>query len=267
MPDTAETTYQLSRGVTLAVALALGLMLERLRPHARLRPAWRANLGLWAVDGITMALICGACGWVVAAWASRRGWGLLPFAGAQTWFASLAGVAALDAVSYFWHRANHQIALLWRFHRVHHADSSFHVTTALRFHPGELILALPVRLAAIVVLGVPPEGVLLFEISFGVANLLVHGNFDLPRRFEPFVRRILVTPTLHRAHHAADWNLLDTNFGTVFSIWDCLGRTFCASDSGRVVTTGLPGRSQSEAPTLAESLLMPFSGDRSGLGR
>jgi len=209
------------------------------------------------------AVVCGACGWVVAAWAAHQGLGLLAWAGARPWIAVGVGLLGLDAVSYLWHRANHRVPLLWRFHQVHHADTSFHVTTALRFHPGELLLALPVRLAAVVALGVPPVGVLVFELVFGVANLLVHGNFDLPRRLEPLVRRVLITPALHRAHHAADWRELDSNFGTVFSTWDRLGRTFHQSEPDRRVITGLPDRLNVEAPALAESLLLPFAGGHS----
>lgn len=263
MLDATETTYQLARGSALVLALGIGLMLERYRPHSRLRRAWGTNLGLWAVDGVVMAMVCGACGWVVAAWAANQGLGLLAWVGAGPWIAVGAGMLGLDAVSYLWHRANHRLPLLWRFHQVHHADTGFHVTTALRFHPGELLLALPVRLAAVVALGVPPEGILIFEIVFGVANLLEHGNFDLPRRLEPMVRRVFITPALHRAHHAANWRELDTNFGTVFSTWDRLGRTFHASDPERRVVTGLPDRTNLDAPTLAESLLLPLAASRS----
>jgi len=259
VPDSGEATYQLARGVGLAAALVLGLALERWRPHRRLQPAWRTNLGLWAVDAVAMAIACGACGWVVAAWAADRGLGLLPWLGAGLWTAVGAGLVGLDAVSYVWHRANHQLPILWRFHQVHHADASFHVTTALRFHPGELLLALPVRLAAILALGVPPEGVLLFELVFGVANLLEHGNFDLPGRLDPLAQRLFITPALHRAHHASDWRELKTNFGTVFSVWDRLGRTFHASEPNRPVVTGLPTWSRLEAPVLGESLLLPFA--------
>jgi len=254
-----EASYQLARGVGLAAALVLGLALERWRPHARLRPAWGTNLGLWALDALLAAVVCGACGWVVAAWAADRGLGLLAWLGADPWLALGAGILGLDAVSYLWHRANHQVPLLWRFHQVHHGDASFHVTTALRFHPGEILLALPVRLAAILALGVPPGGVLVFELVFGVANLLEHGNFDLPRRLEPLVRRLLITPALHRGHHASEWRELNTNFGTVFSTWDRLAGTFRPNEAGRRVVTGLPGRSRPEAPALAESLLLPFA--------
>ncbi len=262
MPDSAEAFYQLARGVGLAAAVVLGLALERWRPHARLRPAWGTNLGLWALDTLMTAVVCGACGWVVAAWAADRGLGLLAWIGAGPWAAVVAGLVGLDAVAYLWHRANHQVPLLWRFHQVHHADASFHLTTALRFHPGELLLALPVRLAAVVLLGVPPQGVLLFELVFGTANLLEHGNFDLPRRLEHLLQRAFVTPALHRGHHVSDWRELDTNFGTVFSIWDRFAGTFHAGEPDRPVVTGLPNWSRPEAPALVESLLLPFARGR-----
>jgi sterol desaturase/sphingolipid hydroxylase (fatty acid hydroxylase superfamily) len=262
MPDSGEAVYQTARALAACVALALAFALERWRPHALLRPAWRTNLGLWAIDSLVMATVCGACGWIVASWGASEGLGLLAWAGVEKWLAVAIGVLGLDAVSYAWHRANHQLPSLWRFHQVHHGDKSFHVTTALRFHPGELLLALPVRLAAVLLLGVPPEGVLVFELVFGVANLLEHGNFDLPRRLEPVVERLLVTPALHRAHHASDWRKLNTNFGTVFSIWDRLAATFRAGEPDRRVVTGLPDRSGREAPSLAESLLLPFARGR-----
>jgi sterol desaturase/sphingolipid hydroxylase (fatty acid hydroxylase superfamily) len=258
-----ETSYQLVRALGLGVALAIGLGLERWRPHARLRPEWRTNVGLWAAGAALTAAVCGACGWTVAAWAASRSLGLLPWLGVERQAAVTLGILALDAVSYAWHRANHRVPLLWRFHRVHHADASFHVTTALRFHPGELLLALPVRLAAVLALGVPPEGILAFELVFGVANFLEHGNFDLPRRLEPIAQRAFITPALHRAHHSSDWRELDSNFGTVFSVWDRLAATLRASDADRPVVTGLPDRGRATGPSLSEALLLPFARDAS----
>ena len=258
MPESAEATYQLVRGAGLAFALLAVLAFERWRPHARLRPDWTANLGLWGIDALVMSALCGACGWTLAAWAEAGGIGLLAWAGAERWIAVGVGVLGLDAVSYAWHRANHRVPLLWRFHQVHHADASFHVTTALRFHPGELLLALPLRLAVILLLGVPRAGVLVFELVFGVANLVEHGNVELPRRVELLLRRVLITPALHRGHHVSDWIELNTNFGTVLSLWDRLAGTFRDSEPGRRVATGLPDWSKPAPPTLPESLLLPF---------
>jgi sterol desaturase/sphingolipid hydroxylase (fatty acid hydroxylase superfamily) len=257
VPDAAGIAFHpLTRGLALAGVLALGLALERVRAHAVLRPAWSTNLGLWAVGTAVTTAACGACGIAAADWAAARGIGALSWLGAPGWLAAAIGVLGLDAVSYGWHRANHRVGVLWRFHQVHHADTSFHVTTALRFHPGELLLGVPVRLAAIVLLGVPAWGVLVFELVFGAANLLEHGNFDLGARADARVQRVLVTPSVHRAHHVAEWGLLDTNFGTVFSLWDRVAGTFRAGSPEQKVVTGLPDRPR--APTLREALGMPF---------
>jgi sterol desaturase/sphingolipid hydroxylase (fatty acid hydroxylase superfamily) len=258
LPAWGEASHALARGMGPVVALALGLALERWRPHERLRPAWGTNLGLFVAGSLATAAVCGACGWTVAAWAAANGFGLLAWAGADRAAAIAAGLLGLDAVSYLWHRLNHSVPLLWRFHQVHHADASFHVTTALRFHPGELLLAVPVRLAAILALGVPPEGVLVFEVVFGAANVLEHGNFDLPGRLDGVARGLFITPALHRAHHISEWRELDTNFGTIFSIWDRLGRTFRPSEPARRIVTGLPNRLELGPPALVESLLLPF---------
>jgi len=257
-----EAAYQLVRAIGLGAAIALGLALEHWRPHSALRPAWATNVGLWSIGTVLTTVVCGACGWTVAGWAGAHGFGLFAWLGVGGWAAVALGVVGLDGVSYGWHWANHRVPLLWRFHRVHHSDASFHVTTAVRFHPGELLLALPLRLAAVVALGVSPTGVLVFEVVFGVANLLEHGNFDLPRRYEPLVQRILITPALHRAHHVCDWAELDSNFGTVFSTWDRLIGTLRPSDGDRRVVTGLPDWTVSRAPSLYESLLLPLEGRR-----
>jgi sterol desaturase/sphingolipid hydroxylase (fatty acid hydroxylase superfamily) len=258
VPESGAATFQLVRSVGLAAALAIALVWEWRRPHARLRPAWRTNLGIWAADTVLVSLAFGASGWTAATWASSHGLGLLRWAGVGPLLSIAIGVLALDAVSYAWHRANHRLPFLWRFHQVHHGDASFHVTTALRFHPGELLLALPVRLGAIVLLGVPPQGVLAFELVFGVANLLEHGNFDLPARLESRVQRLLVTPTLHRWHHVAQARDLDTNFGTIFSFWDRLAYTFRANTPDRQFATGLPDRSGPAASALLGWLALPF---------
>jgi sterol desaturase/sphingolipid hydroxylase (fatty acid hydroxylase superfamily) len=211
------------------------------------------------LNALVMRFVCGACGFALAAWCAARGFGALHAAHAPAWLALPLGVLGLDAVSYFWHRANHRVAWLWRFHRVHHGDRAFQVTTALRFHPGELSLALPVRLAAIALLGVSPLGVLVFELVFGAMNLLEHGNFDLPRGAERALARVLVTPALHRLHHARSLLELNSNFGTILSAWDRGLGTLRASDSARQLETGLPGHSGEHEMSFSRALAAPFA--------
>src|SRR5262249_22298374 len=135
-----ESKFQVVRIAGFATALTLALVLQRVRPHARLsRRPW-VNLALWVIDGAVMSTICGACTCTVARWAGTGCLGLLNNVPAPSWMALLSSVWALDFVSYAWHRANHRIPLLWRFHQVHHSDVDFTVSTGLRFHPGELLL-------------------------------------------------------------------------------------------------------------------------------
>jgi sterol desaturase/sphingolipid hydroxylase (fatty acid hydroxylase superfamily) len=145
---------------------------------------------------------------------------------------------------------------LWQFHQVHHSDTTFTVSTGVRFHAGELLLSLPVRLAAVVALGAPAEGVLLFELLFTVANLVEHGDISMPARLEHRLGQVLVTPALHRRHHSKEVTELNTNFGTIFSLWDRWFGTFLASGSDAAVQTGLPGIS--DAPGLFQAVLFPL---------
>jgi len=241
----SEGQVQLVRGAAPFAALVLGVALERLRPHASLRPAWGANLGLWAVTTALTFAVCGSCGWAVAAWAAERGVGGLNAASAPTLVGVAATVLALDAVSWLWHWGNHRVSALWRFHRTHHSDEAFHVTTALRFHPGEVLLSLPLRLAAIAALGAPAAGVLLFEALFGVANVLEHGNFDVAPRIERALGRVLILPAHHRFHHLRQSPDLAANFGTIFALWDQLARTFVPGGSAQQFETGVTGEGRS----------------------
>ena len=244
-----------SVGFVLAVVIAVGL--QRIRPHARLRGSWRTNLGVWCVNLVVMGVVCGACAFTAANWARVAGVGLLTILSVPLWVNVVVCVFVLDVVSYGWHRANHQVPVLWRFHRVHHSDTRFTVSTGIRFHPGELLLSLPIRLAAIVALGAPVEAVIIFEVLFTVANLVEHGDIDLPANLEQSLARILITPALHRWHHSRQWTDLNTNFGTIFAFWDRLFSTYRENTSITDVETGLPGCTQ--PPGFVSAIVLPLS--------
>ena len=236
-----ETKLQALRAAGFIAAALFALVVQRLVPHARVRGSWRVNGGLWLVDTVVVGAVCGACGFTAAAWAARNGCGVLNQAAASPWMAIPGTVVALDLVSYWWHRANHRVPFLWRLHQVHHSDPSFTVSTGVRFHPGELLLSLPIRLAAVVLIGAPVGAVLVFEVAFTFANLIEHGDTNLPSRAERWLARVCITPALHRRHHTKVGPERDTNFGTVFSVWDRVLGTFTTSDSATRVETGLPG--------------------------
>ena len=150
-------------------------------------------------------------------------------------------ILAFDLVAWGWHLANHRIALLWRFHAVHHSDEVFDATTALRFHTVEILLSLPLRMGIAALLGCPAVGIVAFEIVFGVSNLFVHSNVRLPGGIERALSRALVIPALHRLHHSRSPAEHGRNFGTVLSIWDRVGGTFAPAASRDDRTVGLAG--------------------------
>ena len=251
-----ESEFTVIRSVGFVLAVAIAVSLQRTTPHARLHGSWRINLGLWAINAVVLGVVCGACAYTVARWASAAGVGVLALVPIPRAVAIIASVVALDVVSYAWHRANHRLRWLWQLHQVHHSDATFTVSTGVRFHPGELLLSLPVRLAAVVALGAPAEGVALFELIFALANLVEHGDINLPARCERRLAQILITPAVHRRHHSTQVAELNTNFGTIFSLRDRGFGTFLPSGSAADVQTGLPG--MSGGPGLVQALFIPF---------
>jgi sterol desaturase/sphingolipid hydroxylase (fatty acid hydroxylase superfamily) len=241
-----EAAFQALRALGFLAAAGLAVGLQRWFPHGRMRGSWRVNLAFWALNLLIIGAVCGACACTVARSAAERGLGISNVAALPLWAAVPVTVVALDLVSYGWHRANHAFPFLWRFHQVHHSDRSFTASTAVRFHPGELLLSLPIRLAAIVALGAPVAGVIAFELLFGVANLIEHSDIDYARWLERRLERFVVTPALHRRHHGKASGELGSNFGTVFSVWDRALGTYREStsaihtDIGFVTTLGLP---------------------------
>jgi len=252
----SEIEFQIVKSVGFVVALALAVGLQWLRPHAAKAGSWRVNATLWVFDAALLGLVCGACACAVSRWAEREGFGLLNVSAAHAWLAILVSILSLDLVSYGWHRANHAIPFLWRFHQVHHSDTAFTASTGLRFHPGELLLSLPLRLLAVAALGVPVVGVIVFEVYFAFQNMFEHGNIDLPAALEKRLAWLIVTPALHRLHHGRRLDELNSNYGTIFTLWDRSLGTYRPSSSLVTVRVGLPGV---EAPLgLTAALGLPM---------
>ena len=151
---------------------------------------FRYVTGSMLVFAFVTQMITGIILWMAYSPSSQTAWVAIPIS-----------VLGMDFISYIWHRANHAVPFLWRFHQAHHSDMDYTVTTALRFHPAELLLALPLRLVAVVVFGVPIAGIIVFEVIFAFANFYEHGNIDLPLKVERTLGSLLITPALHRRHH------------------------------------------------------------------
>lgn len=199
---------------------------------------WAVNGFLLAVGSVVQAALLRASPAVAAAVSSASGIGLLPHTGlpvAAQWGITILG---LDFVRYLEHFLLHRLGFLWRIHEVHHADPHYDLTTGLRFHPLEALLANAVYLGFVAILGPPVPAVLAVEAAAGFQSLFAHANADLPGGLDRCVRRFWVTPNLHRIHHSTDLAEQNSNFGMLFPVWDRIFGTYRAE--ARLPHTTMP---------------------------
>lgn len=188
---------------------------------------WGNNLALVALDSVIVRLIFPVTAVGFAALAAERDWGLTSLLDLPYWPALILSLLLLDLIIYLQHRLFHAVPLLWRLHRVHHADTEFDVTTALRFHPLEMVVSMAIKLAAIAALGAPPQAVLIFEVVLNGAAMFNHSNIALPQKLERVLRLLMVTPDMHRIHHSTQGAEMNRNFGFNLSWWDRLLGSYC----------------------------------------
>ncbi len=166
--------------------------------------------------------------------------GLLPGLNLSEGLLIILSFILLDYLLYWWHRLNHRISFLWRFHQVHHADPEMDASTALRFHFGELLLSASVRVGLIAVFGFSLKVLIVFDVLVTGCALFHHSNLKLHPRLEEVLRLFMVTPSFHQNHHSYFQKETDSNFSTILSFWDRLHQTHTKEQKAQSVTIGLP---------------------------
>ena len=197
---------------------------------------------------------------VALAFASRAdAYGVLNIARLPYWFRFLAGFAALDLTAYLSHRLLHAVGPLWRLHQVHHSETDLDLVSGFRFHPAEALYSQAWRLLCIVLIGVPPSAVGCFALVVIAVDFITHANLRVPGGGDRVLRSILVTPSMHRTHHAEEIAMQRANFGTVFSLWDRLLGTYLPRlrDEERM-RFGLAEYSNGSSLGVMSLLWMPF---------
>ncbi len=254
------------RPLAALTAFALLWLWESRAPYfpvdGRVRHAAR-NLAVALLNTVLAALVFAAATVAAAEYARRTGTGLLywvSFNGvalSEPWRIALA-LPALDLWTYWWHRANHVVPLLWRFHRTHHSDPAMDVSTATRFHFGEIAISSFARAAVVLLVGVPLGAIVLFDFVLLLSTQFQHSNIALPAAADRLLRLALVSPNMHKVHHSEVRAEMDSNYTSVLSVWDRLFGTYHGSDDCKDIRFGVPGLDAERFQTLRGLLWTPF---------
>jgi sterol desaturase/sphingolipid hydroxylase (fatty acid hydroxylase superfamily) len=251
----------------LAFGVAIGALyvVERLRPLRARKEPGPARTGRNLAIGLLAGAATVASEWPVVApvqrLAERHQLGLLRRLPLPRAARTVLGFLLLDYTLYLWHRLNHGLPFLWKFHAVHHLDLDLDSTTGVRFHFGELTMAAWFRAAQILVLGVDRATLRAWQQMLVVSVVFHHSNLELPIAIERRLVRFLVTPRMHGIHHSTRVVETDANYSSLLSLWDRLHRSLKLNVAQASITIGVAGFSRPEDVTLVESLAVPFRAD------
>lgn len=224
---------------------------------------WTNNLGLVFFNSFLLRLAFPAAAVGVAAFAAEQGWGLFNYYEVPFWLAVVASVVAMDLIIWLQHVMMHAVPLLWRLHRMHHADLDYDLTTGARFHPIEIFLSMGIKFVTIFLLGPPVVAVVIFEVLLNATAMFNHGNVRLPQGVDRVLRWFLVTPDMHRVHHSVEDDEANSNFGFSLPWWDRLFGTYRDQPRGghESMTIGIRKyRETRDVSWLPGMLLLPFRG-------
>jgi sterol desaturase/sphingolipid hydroxylase (fatty acid hydroxylase superfamily) len=224
---------------------------------------WPNNLGVVVVDTLLVRILFPTATVGVALVAEAHGLGLFNVLPLPAWIGVVASVILLDLAIYFQHVLFHAVPVLWRLHRMHHADLDIDVSTGLRFHPIEILLSMVIKLAVVIALGAPAMAVLIFEVLLNATSMFNHSNVHIPEHLDGVVRLFVVTPDMHRVHHSIVARETNSNFGFNLPWWDRLFGTYRAQPAAghEAMTIGIEQFRDPRELRLDRMLLQPFRGD------
>ncbi len=258
-----NNTIAIRLGFFLGIFLLMALW-ELLAPRRQLdepkSKRWFCNLSIVAINTLILRL---AFPLGTAILVGQEQWGLFNYFHVNFIVAFLASIVILDFAIYLQHVMFHAVPLFWRFHRMHHVDLNFDITTGIRFHPVEIVLSMLIKLGVVILFGIPASAIIVFEVLLNATSLFNHGNVRLLLPLDRVIRWFIVTPDMHRVHHSIIPHETNSNFGFNFSIWDRIFGTYrnqpAAGHTGMVIGTST-FRSSKICTNLFGMLYLPFIG-------
>lgn len=254
------STRLMIAGATFAFFAILESIYPHRTAHTEKSRRWSANLGLFFVDLVAVGIPLGTAAFGLIVFAQSQTWGLMHMVELPFWVKAVVGFICLDALLYFQHRLSHRVPVLWRLHRVHHADTEMDVTTANRVHPLESVWLTFLRVSLCVALGIPLIVLIFYQIALNIVSIFNHANIRFAAPVERVLNKLFVTPAMHETHHSAHAQDLDTNFAFIFSFWDRWFGTYKgqAVKQGGKVILGIDQFREKHEISVSRLLTMPF---------
>jgi sterol desaturase/sphingolipid hydroxylase (fatty acid hydroxylase superfamily) len=253
--------------IRLGAALGIfGIMVswEAIKPRrvqqVSRRQRWSVNLGFALLNMVLMRFTIGGLAYTSAVAAAEHGFGLLNIWRVSTGFSIITTLLILDFAIYGQHIIMHKWPILWRLHKIHHTDLEFDATTAVRFHPLEIVLSMFYKAVCIVLIGGNPAAIIVFEIILNGAATFNHSNVRISDKVDKMLRWLIITPDMHRIHHSAEPIETDSNYGFSIACWDRLCKTYTAEPKQAQTTMpiGLNAYRKQEELGFMRCLLIPF---------
>lgn len=248
--------------VLLVTGFALLIAAENIRPlRARKKPRvgrYFTNTVLAILTVLAGAVAVRPVGMGVAYLSETRAFGVLNWLALPAWAKFAAGFLLMDLTFYYWHRLNHTVHFLWRFHSIHHIDPDLDVTTSMRFHFGEVLLSTFFRAGQVAAIGIAPVTYIVYETCFTMATLFHHSNVRMPLGMERQINRVLVTPRMHGIHHSVVRSELNSNYSVIFRWWDALNRSLVLNVPQSAISIGVGRFAGKRDNGILRLLLLPF---------
>lgn len=256
-----ETVIRLSAALGIfCIMIGWEYLSPRRAQQISRKQRWPVNLGLAALNITIMRLSLGGIAYLSAVSAISHSYGLLNQLPVPEWLSIIVTLLILDFAIYCQHIVSHKWPLLWRLHQVHHTDLEFDATTAVRFHPLEIMISMLYKVLCIYLIGANPWAVIAFEIILNGAATFNHSNINIPPAIDKKLRWLIITPDMHRIHHSTVTAETDSNYGFSISCWDKLCKTYVAEPNQPQTTMAIglnPFRQQHEL-SFVQLLLLPF---------
>ena len=216
------------------------------------------NIFIAIINSVFIVFLFSSLTVITANYTEQNNFGFVHLFHLNELYYSILAFIIMDLWNYTWHRINHRIPFLWRFHRMHHSDPNMDVTTSIRFHFGEIIISSTFRLLIILLVGIPIWVMVFYDTTLLICTIFHHSNIQLPDKVDRFIRALIVSPNMHKVHHSRIKIETDSNYSSFLTIWDRIFGSFRLKDDYSEINFGLDNYDEEDKQSLIGLIKTPL---------